>query len=299
MSAESIGWHDEQDEGERRRIRRSMSISIGVHVVLFAALVISPPISYEAMPQSIAVELIAGPQIAAPAAPRPAARPKASPPPPAPEPPAEEAAPEPPPEPAPPMPKAPVQVLPENEPQPKKKVEQAPEKKPKEVAKAESKPKTPAKEPVKKTEKAPEESLSLDDAMKSLNEELGEDETTDLLAPAPARPAQRPIAESGGAAESRAGTSLNPEDAAWGLATRRRIQSTTRIPSNYTGRGLVTVLALELTASGDVTGEPEVVRSSGDPYFDDFAVKGVLMAKPLPPPPRSGRLILIFPSEEN
>jgi len=299
LSAESIGWHDEQDEGERRRVRRAMSISIAVHVVLFAALVISPPVSFEPMPQSIAVELIAGPELAAPAAPRPAARRRAPPPPPAPEPPAEEAAPEPPPTPAPPMPKAPVQVLPENEPQPQKKVEQPPEKKPKEVAKAESKPKTPAKEPVKKAEQQPEESLSLDDAMKSLNEELGEDETTDLLAPAPSRPADRPVAESGGAAESRAGASVNPQDAAWGLAMRRRIQSKWVTLSQYQGRGLVTVLALELTAAGELIGDPEVVRTSGDPFFDDHAVQGVLMAKPLPVPPRAGRLILIFPSEEN
>ena len=298
MSAESIGWHDEQDQDDRRRVRNAVYVSVGVHVVLFAALVISPPVSFDRVPQSIAVELVAGPPIAAPAAPRPAPRRRPAPPPPAPEPAVEEAAPEPPPEPAPPIPKAPVQVLAENEPKPQKKVKQAPEQKPKEVAKVETKPKS-AKEPVKEPAKQPDKSLSYDDAMKSLDEELGEDETEDLLAPPPSRPAQRPVAESGGSPESRAGASVNPEDAAWGLATRRRIQSTTRIPSNYSGRGLVTVLAIELTATGDVTGEPEVVRTSGDPYFDDFAVKGVLMAKPLPVPPRAGRLILIFPSEEN
>lgn len=296
MSAESLGWHDEQDQEERRRVRNAMYVSFGLHVVVFAALVISPPVTLSPMPQSISVELIAGPEAAAPAQPRPAARKKASPPP-APEPPVEEAAPEPPPEPAPPMPKAPVQVLPENAPKPEKKVEQVPEKKkPKEVAKAEPKPKatkTPAKEP--------EKALSLDDAMKSLEDELGEDEATDLLAPPPSRPSNRPVAESsgGGAAESRAGTSLNPEDAAWGLATRRRIQGHLVTPTNFRGRGLVTVLALEITSSGELKGEPEVLRTSGEPYFDDFAVLAVVKSNPLPPPPRPGRLILIFPSEEN
>ncbi len=292
MSAESLGWHDEQDQEERRRVRNALYVSFGVHVVLFAALVISPPVAFSPMPQSISVELIAGPEAAAPAQPQPAARKKATPPPPAPEPAVEEAAPEPPPEPAPPIPKAPVQVLPENAPKPEKKVEQAPEKKPREVAKAEPKPtKTPAKEPDK--------SLSYDDAMKSLDDELGEDETTDLLEAPPSRPSDRPVAESGGQAESRAGTSLNPEDAAWGLATRRRIQGNLVTPSNFRGRGLVTVLALEITTSGDLNGEPEVVRSSGDPFFDDFAVLAVVKSKPLPVPPRPGRLILIFPSEEN
>jgi outer membrane biosynthesis protein TonB len=296
LSAESLGWHDEQDQEERRRVRKAMYVSLGVHVVVFAALVISPPATFAPMPQSISVELIAGPEASAPAQPRPAARKKASPPP-APEPAVEEAAPEPPPEPPPPMPKAPVQVLPENAPKPEKKVEQVPEeKKPKEVAKAEPKPK-----PAKPATKATEKSLSLDDAMKSLEEELGEDETTDLLAPPPSRPSNRPVAESGGggAAESRAGTSLNPEDAAWGLATRRKIQGNLVTPSNFRGRGLVTVMALEITSTGELKGEPEVFRTSGDPYFDDFAVLAVVKSNPLPPPPRPGRLILIFPSEEN
>jgi outer membrane biosynthesis protein TonB len=294
LSAESLGWHDEQDQEERRRVRNAMYVSIGVHVVIFAALVISPPVAFSPMPQSISVELIAGPEAAAPAQPRPAARKKASPPP-APKPPVEEAAPEPPPEPAPPTPKAPVQVLPENAPKPEKKVEQVPEKKkPKEVAKAEPKPKA-----TKSPAKEPEKSLSLDDAMKSLEDELGEDETTDLLAPPPSRPSNRPVAESGGAAESRAGVSLNPEDTAWGLAMRRRIQSQWVTLSQYQGRGLVTVLALEITAAGELLGEPEVYRSSGDPYFDDHAVQGVLKSKPLPVPPRAGQFFLIFPSEEN
>lgn len=297
MSAESLGWHDEQDQEERRRVRKAMYVSLGVHVVVFAALVISPPVTFAPMPQSISVELIAGLEASAPAQPRPAARKKASPPP-APEPAVEEAAPEPPPpEPPPPMPKAPVQVLPENAPKPEKKVEQVPEeKKPKEVAKAEPKPK-----PTKPATKAPDKSLSYDDAMKSLDDELGEDETTDLLAPPPSRPSNRPVAESGGggAAESRAGVSLNPEDTAWGLAMRRRIQSQWVTLSQYQGRGLVTVLALEITAAGELIDEPKVYRSSGDPYFDDHAVQGVLKSKPLPVPPRAGQFFLIFPSEEN
>ncbi len=301
MSAESIGWHDEQDQEERRRVRKAMYVSIGVHVVLFAALVISPPISFEPIPQTISVELIAGPQIAAPVAPRAPVRRKASPPPPAPKPPAEAAKPEPP-APAPPKAKAPVQVLPENEPKPQKKVEQAPEKKTQEVAKAKTEPapekqpeKAPAREPAKKPV---DEELSYEDAMESLDEELGEDETEDLLAPPPPRPGNRVMPTSGNAPESRAGASVNAEDAAWGLAMRRRIQSKWVALSQYQGRGLVTVMALEISPSGELVGEPEVVRTSGDPYFDDHAVQGVLMSTPLPVPPTSGRRILLFKSED-
>ncbi len=300
MSAESIGWHDLQDQEDRRRARRAMGISIGIHVVLFAALVLSPPVAFEPIPQTIAVELIAGPQIAAPVAPRAPVRRKASPPP-APKPPAESAAPEPP-APAPPKPKAPVQVLPENEPKPQQKVKQEPEKKTQEVAKAETKPapekkveKAPAKEPAKK---AAEEELSYEDAMESLDEELGEDETEDLLAPPPPRPGERVMPTSGNAPESRAGVSLNAEDAAWGLAVRRKIGGNFVMPSNFRGRGLVTAIRLQITSAGELTGKPEAQRSSGDPYFDDFALLAVAKSAPLPEPPRPGQLFLLFSAED-
>lgn len=291
MSAESIGWHDEHDVDNRRRVRNAMYISFAVHACFFAALVISPPIAFAPLPQTISVELIAGPQIAAPAAPKTRGRPK--PPPPAPEPPTEQAAPEAPPEPAPPPPpKAPVAVLPENAPKPDQKVKQAPEKKPKEVAKPEARP---AEKPVKK----PDKSLSYEDAMKSLDDELGEDETEDLLEAAPQRPTTRVAAESSGQAESQAGVRLSPEDAAWVLATRRRIQSKWVTPPTFRNRGLVTGMELRLSASGDLIGEPVVTHPSKDPYFDDNAVRAVLSSSPLPPPPRAGTTSFFFSSEEN
>lgn len=291
MSAEFIGWHDEHDLDNRRRVRNAMYISFAVHACLFAALVISPPIAFAPLPQTISVELIAGPQIAAPAAPRPSGRSK--PPPPAPEPPTEQAAPEAPPEPAPPPPpKAPVAVLPENAPRPDQKVKQAPEKKPKEVAKPEAKP---AEKPVKQ----PDKSLSYEDAMKSLDDELGEDETEDLLEAAPQRPTTRPATHASGAAESSAGAQISPQEAAWLLATRRQIQSRWVTPSNFRNRGLATVMELELSATGVVLGEPKVIRQSGDPYFDDNAVAAVLKSSPLPAPPRAGKTSFIFSSEEN
>jgi TonB family protein len=285
LRAGSIGWHgaqDERDDEERRRVRKAMSISIGIHLALFVALVIAPSARLTPMPQTIAVELVAGSRIAPPAAPRPAGRPKPAPPPPAAKPPPPQAAPEPAP---PPPPKAPVQVLPENAPKPDKKVKQAPVEKPKEVAKA-------------KPAKQPEKDLSYEDAMKSLDEELGEDETEDLLAPAPSRPAPRTAAESSGQAESRAGVQLSAEETAWMVATRRLIQSKWVTPSGFRGRGLKTGMELRLSASGEVIGEPVVIHSSGDPYFDDNAVRAVISVSPLPAPPRSGKTTFIFSSEE-
>ncbi|MBW1882031.1 MAG: TonB family protein [Deltaproteobacteria bacterium] len=68
-------------------------------------------------------------------------------------------------------------------------------------------------------------------------------------------------------------------------------------PASFRGRGLATTLELELSASGQVVGTPLVLRSSGDVYFDDNAGRAVLMANPLPSPPRAGVTRFVFVSE--
>jgi colicin import membrane protein len=136
--------------------------------------------------------------------------------------------------------------------------------------------------------------------MAALDDELGVDETADLLK-APSDPVE-PEASSGGPETSdvsRAGAVVSPELARWNLDTRRLIQSRWVIPSNFRNRGLETRLLLRLSASGDVMGKPEVTRSSGDPFFDDNVVSAVLKAAPLPPPPKPGRRVLLFNAEGN
>ncbi len=136
--------------------------------------------------------------------------------------------------------------------------------------------------------------------MAALDDELGVDETADLLK-APPDPVE-PEASSGGPATSdvsRAGAVVSPELAKWNLDTKRRIQSRWVTPSNFRNRGLVTSLELRLSASGAVIGTPIVVRPSGDPFFDDNAISAVLKAAPLPPPPKPGRRIFLFNAEAN
>jgi TolA protein len=136
--------------------------------------------------------------------------------------------------------------------------------------------------------------------MAALDDELGVDETADLLK-APSDPVE-PEASSGGPETSdvsRAGAVVSPELARWNLDTRRRIQNRWVTPSNFRNRGLATTLELHLSASGDVIGTPKVVRSSGDPFFDETAVRAVLKAAPLPRPPKPGRRVLIFNAEGN
>ncbi len=310
MSAEVVDWQDELQIDHRRRLRNAALVSLALHGVLFAAFTLPSSRPVPPMPEVIAVELVAAPPgVGRPSGPRAAPAPSPSPKPaPAPqvEPPAAPEPAAPPPSPPPP-PKAPVQVLPEETPGRIRKAEPTPpEPSPEpEVSKPEPKPTPkpapkppPAPEPpVRRAEPEPE--LSYADAMAALDEELGEDETSALLAPAPAPQAQTGSKDSGGQPTARPGAIVSPELAAWNQATRRRIQSSWVTPPHFRGRGLATQLELRLSATGEVLGEPRVLRSSGDPYFDDNAIRGVLMASPLPPPPEPGRRSFLFRSEAN
>jgi colicin import membrane protein len=281
-----MGWQEEHALDHRRRLRNGTLVSLAIHGLVFATLVISPPRTHPPLPEVLSVDLIAAPSAARPAPPRPVAKPAAKPAPkPAPKP-VPEAAPEPPPPPPPPIAKAPVQVLPENAPSQVKKVEPKPllDKKPEPKPIADSIPPRRVKQ----------KELSYEDAMAALDDELGPEEDPDLLQPAPEAPAP----ESTGSPAPRAGVVVSQAMVAWATATTRHIQNNWKGISSYEGRGLATTLELELTATGTVLGTPRVVRSSGDPYFDDNTVRAVLMVNPLPPPPRAGTTHFVFRSED-
>ena len=283
MTAELIGWMDEHSLDHRRRMRNALVVSLAIHGLVVAAFAVSPPKFVSPLPEVLAVELVAAPPAprVSPAPAEPPAQPQAAP---APEPPS---APEPP-----PVTKAPVQVLPEEVPgRIRKAVPKPPEKKL--VAKVKPEPKPVLRRP--KREKA----LSYEDAMAALDDEMGVDETANLLQPALPSTEDSTGESEPRDPEARPGVAVSAEVAAWNVAVKRLIQSKWVTPSNYRGRGLATSLELTLHLSGALVGPPKVVRSSGDPFFDDNAVRALLTVAPLPPVPEAGRQIFIFRSEEN
>lgn len=275
MTAELLGWQYEHPLDDRRRSRNAMLVSLAIHGSVFAAFAISPARPVVPMPEVIAIELIA----ALPAASRPARR--------APAPPPAEPAPA-----APPVQKAPVQVLPEETPGRIARVIPEPPK-PKVVAKPEPEPKAANWRPTRQETKE----LSYEEAMAALDDDIGIDETASLL-----RPALKPddsSEQTEASDRSRTGLAVSPELAAWNLATRRLLQSKWITPPNFRNRGLATSLEFRLSASGTLIGTPKVLRSSGDPYFDDNAVRALLTVAPLPPPPEPGSRIFLFNAEAN
>jgi colicin import membrane protein len=280
LSAEVIGWQQVYLLDHRRRLRNGLLVSLAIHGLFLAMLAVSPSRSAPPFPDVLSVDLIAAlpaarpaPQSAPEAPPKPAPKPapKAAPEP-APKPPPK-AAPKPPPPAPPPIAKAPVQALPENAPTKIRKVE--------------------PKAKVDPRRRPREKELSYADAMASLDDELGPVEDRNLLTPAP----DPEPAESSGSPQSKHGIVVSPEMLAWATATTRKIQNNWKGVASYEGRGLATRLELELSARGDVLGTPRVVRSSGDPFFDDNAVRAVMMVSPLPAPPRAGPTVFVFKSE--
>lgn len=132
----------------------------------------------------------------------------------------------------------------------------------------------------------PPKQYAYDDALASLRDELGEslDEESDAQDSEP------------GEAEAAAsqGMALDRDTAAWMLATRRHVRSVWVTPPEFLERPLRTELSVVVLSDGSVAGAPDVVVSSGDPYWDDNAVRAILNASPLPSPPKAGQWRLRF-----
>jgi outer membrane biosynthesis protein TonB len=137
--------------------------------------------------------------------------------------------------------------------------------------------------------------LEYDEALANLRSEMGEPEP-------PTPPAEAEVvASEGGEAESAAagegGAPVSAEVKAWEAAVKRHVRSGYVTPPEFLDRTLVTCLQVVLTVEGDVLGEPDVVIGSGDPFWDDNAIRTVMSASPLPPPPEPGTWPFCFPSE--
>lgn len=136
------------------------------------------------------------------------------------------------------------------------------------------------------------EPVEYEDAMAQLRKELGES------TPAPSRPAEDVadadlMATTKPAQSSTGSATLDKETAKWVIATKRHIRGHWITPPEFLNRDLTTIVEVELTLAGDVL-DALVVGSSGDPFFDDNAVRAVMQSKPLPAPPSAGKWTFSF-----
>ncbi len=248
------------DGGRRREFRRFFVVSALLHLGLAALFAFSPGFAVTSAPMgAISVNLVGAPARPTPA---PAAKPKV--------------APVPTPAPAPPKPKPPVpekRVLPKETTTPKP----TPRAKREEIAPEEVvRPQTPQQE--------------YSDVLDDLRSQLGEEET-------PAQPEQvAAVAPAGGGGTGRP---VSPEVADWMRRTRIHVRRSWVVPPGFRQQSLATVVDVELDGGGNLLGEPEIVKRSGNPWYDDGVLRSIRKASPLPAPPEAGVWNFVFVSDES
>ncbi len=145
-------------------------------------------------------------------------------------------------------------------------------------------PKKPAKvKPVPKPKARPKPrppELDYEDALDKLRHELGE-ETPQPQAVSEADDTIEAMGESTGSADGAAGVRAD----AWTISVIRHVRSGYITPQDFRGRNLVTRVCVLVDSGGNILGTPTVGGSSGDPFFDDNAVRATERANPLPAPP--------------
>jgi len=173
------------------------------------------------------------------------------------------------------------------------------------VAKSAPKPPAPAPTPrkvvlprqatavtkkVRRVKRRPKpEALGYSDALAALRADLGEDES-----PAPESHARAETTEDSEIQTLQSGHQVSPEIAAWMTATRSHLRRAWPVPAEYLNRPLMTEVRVNLSPDGTVLGTPLVVRSSGDPYWDDNTIRALVRASPLPRPPEAGEWPFVF-----
>ena len=251
-----------------------VAYSCVAHAGALGLALVTPSEGAMAPPQVIDVELLG-----LPAAPPPAPAPPAPP----------EAAPEPvAAEPAPPPPEPETVVLPE-------KSQQLPKPDPKPEPKPEPRPREPEvfREPEKKVEKSLDEILA--EARQQEQAQKGREQVlADLRGQEP--PSEAPPAE---APRGGAGSLLSAEERAWHRSVRQHMRGIWALPAGFRTQVLQTTVSVRLDASGNILGNPEIVRGSGNPWYDDSVEGALTKASPLPKPPSAGEYQLVFRPEDS
>jgi len=143
-------------------------------------------------------------------------------------------------------------------------------------------------DPTEKQEK------SLDDLLADFREEQGEPTPTPAPAPEPVRTAS--AAPSPGAST---GARIPPEVADWMRRVKLHVKRNWVVQPGFRMQALTTHVSVRLDAAGNVMGEPEITRRSGNPWYDESVVRGIVKASPLPAPPEADDWPFIFTPEDS
>ena len=90
------------------------------------------------------------------------------------------------------------------------------------------------------------------------------------------------------------GRPVSPEVAAWVKKAKIHVRRAWVLPPAFRTQALEAHVLVDLDAGGNVIGVPEVVRRSGNPWFDEGVVRAIQKASPLPPPPAADEWAFVF-----
>jgi TonB family protein len=147
-------------------------------------------------------------------------------------------------------------------------------------------PKPKPKEVVKKVPPPKPEPVEQDysDVLAELRADAGES------APEPAPPTPAAAAGTG----SGVGRPVSPEVAAWVKKAKIHVRRAWVLPPAFRTQALETHVLVNLDAGGNVMGMPDIVRRSGNPWYDEGVVRAIKKASPLPPPPAADEWAFVF-----
>jgi outer membrane biosynthesis protein TonB len=167
------------------------------------------------------------------------------------------------------------------------------------VAEAKIEP-TPKPTPPAPPPRPKKEEVFADDdaAMAALMAELGGDEVSELLEYSASQRAEGAANEAESVGAPQKGIEVSPEQLAWDRAVQQQISRRFPDLARYRGRRLVAQVEINVTLSGDILGNPKLIRTSGDFDFDRRAVSAILLAAPFRAPPEAGPRRLNLNSED-
>lgn len=128
-----------------------------------------------------------------------------------------------------------------------------------------------------------------EDVLEQLRSELG--------GPAPEEPAAGPVQTA--AVGIPQGVQVSPEVAAWLKNARIHVRRSWVVPPAFEMQTLVAEIRVKLDGAGNVKGTPDVVRRSGNPWYDENVVRSIQKASPLPAPPEAGKWTFVFYSDRD
>jgi len=147
------------------------------------------------------------------------------------------------------------------------------------------KPKPPRQQPAPE----PEPEIDYGDALEALRDELGEPDPA--AEPEPDDDAVAPVAGSA------TGRTVAPEVARWVSRVKRRVRGAWVLAPGFHTQTLQTDVEVFLGRDGEVKGV-EILRRSGNPWYDQSVERALYRASPLPPPPEPGSWPFSFSPED-